>query len=216
MIYVDSREDEKIFRFFVKMLEGSTIGFEKKMLEVGDVIDENKSLCIERKTIPDFINSFTSHHLQNQLINMRQNYKKNFLCIIGDFKSLYFQPHFEKFTVSQKIGMFASLSARFPEVNIVQLPNDSQYVLFIKKLLEKLEDDKVVEYKVEKFVPKDEDIITAIVCQVPGIGYAHAKEITKKYESLPALQYSLDSGEFELDGIGKKRLEALRKYLCER
>ena len=63
-------------------------------MESGDyawVIDGEKKIVIERKSVADFINSVRDGRLETQLTNLEQ-FDEPYLFIHGNFKSLYYVP----------------------------------------------------------------------------------------------------------------------------
>ena len=84
LIFVDSREiPNGILEYFGQY----DCEVQQKSLLCGDFIISDR-VCIERKTVNDFINSITDKRLFQQLQNMKENFERPILLIEGQ-DSLY-------------------------------------------------------------------------------------------------------------------------------
>lgn len=176
MIKVDAREPEVIF----ELMKKEEVDFEDGgLLPVGDFIHEEKDICIERKTIADFIGSIRSGHLQKQLLQMQQ-YKHKYLFISGDIRQYVVND--PSWTAEHHAGSLISCSVRY-DVKIIQFPNDMQLVKGVKKLCDKIDDGKVVNFlQTEAFKPKAEDLPFSLLMCFNGVGQKKAQKFLKKKE----------------------------------
>jgi len=175
MIKIDSREDSKVFNLFEKL----EIEYEKEMLSVGDIVCNDKSVCIERKTIKDFVNSIKKNHLQEQLANMQENFENNYLIISGGLKELAFSPI--QWTVEQHLGSLASLAVRY-NVKILQVDNDTQLVKLAKKIIDKTNDGKSPTGYIKRIKYTEDNIHINMLRAIPGIGLKKASKFLEKEE----------------------------------
>lgn len=67
IIKIDMHEPDKIKQY---LQDSKYCDFIIETLPIGDIICEEKSVIIERKSYPDFVGSFKSGHLQKQLLQM--------------------------------------------------------------------------------------------------------------------------------------------------
>jgi len=79
MILVDDRE---LKSGICAELEKLNVEFKVQRLKVGDYII-NEKVFIERKTVPDFIESLKDQRLFKQVVTLRQNYKRTIIIIEG-------------------------------------------------------------------------------------------------------------------------------------
>ncbi len=209
-LLVDDREPDKIFKYLAK--EG--IEFEKKRLEIGDIVFPDKQVIFERKSVCDFIGSFSNGSLQNELMNQEQNYPagKSYLIISGSFKDLFFNPQFKHFTLEQRLGMLASIAVRYNST-LVQVDNDEQLVKIVKKICDKTDDGKELTRPIIKVGRKSEDTYLSMLRCFPGISAEKAKAIKEACPNLLALQKSLREGVFCVNGLGVKLTAELKKEL---
>ena len=127
MIIIDKREKNSVI---IDELNERNIGIEKKQLEVADYIIGD--IAIERKTLPDFVNSMLSKRLLRQLGELKQ-YPKQILIIEGtDDNPLY---EFGKINPNAIRGMMLSAILDFG-IPII-LTKDSEETAEFLILLEK-------------------------------------------------------------------------------
>ena len=182
MLKVDNREPEKIF----KLLDKFEIPYEKVELPVGDFLLEEKGICIERKSITDFISSLWSKHLHKQLLQMEQNYPNNFLIVSGDVKDLFFQGSFLKINVENWIGSLVSILVRF-NIKLLMVQNDAQLVRAVKKICEKVGDGKTITIKDTELLKNKltkEDIFIKLLTCYPRIGIKKAEKLLKENKEI--------------------------------
>ena len=156
-----------------------------------------KNICVERKEISDFISSIQSKHLHKQMMVMEQAMKEQkfarcFLIIIGNYKALYlkgeiirrtrgFNPY-AKWTQNHHVGSVVAMSTDFPNVNIIQVENETQFVYAIKRIIERLENPKQRTYMdTELFFKKmtTEDIKIKMLSCIPRLGLERAQQVSE-------------------------------------
>ena len=210
MIIVDDREPPQIFKKFEKF----EIPHERAVLPVGDFVDYDKNLCIERKSVCDFIQSMITGHLQKQLLNMQENFKHNYLVISGNFEDLFFNKHFRWFDVDKKLGMLASTAVRY-DVKMIQVANDNQLVQLVKKLHSKTADGKEPMQEVFSLPYNKRDTFLSILMCIPNISVVRAQKIRKKYTTIPNLIVALKDSSFDVQGLYKREVKELKKVFLE-
>lgn len=179
-MYVDTREPPKIFN----LMEKFDVQFEKKALEVGDFVKGD--VCIERKTIEDFVQSIKSGHLQKQLLKMEEKFARPYLIISGTYKSLFANPYFKYWTTNNHMGALAHLS-RYPKLKVFQVPNDTQLINLVTRIMRKSFDGRTVtvaDTEVFRKSMDSEDIKMCLLCAIPGIGYEKAKKLRNNVDFL--------------------------------
>lgn len=156
-----------------------------------------KDICVERKDISDFIQSIQSKHIHKQMMIMEEAmksdvFKRCFLVIIGSHKQLYakgeiirrtrgFNPY-AKWTQNHHVGSIVAMSTDFPNINIIQVENETQFVYAIKRIIERLENPKPRTYMdTELFFKKmtTDDIKTKMLSCIPSLGLDRAKKVSE-------------------------------------
>lgn len=197
-IQIDTREPAKIQRLAKKVWEAEELEF--KTLPVGDIVCGN--ICIERKTVEDWLNSLTSGHLQKQVIQMQENYNTSYIIISGTFKNLFFRKNITTWTIDQWLGSLASVSAR-SKVKILQVDNDTQLMKLCKKLFDKHSDGKVFDITNTELLKNQIDteiMALKIACCFPRIG---VKTAQKMFQKSPQIKSAIEIIITEMKKIGK-------------
>jgi len=178
MLKLDVHEPESIR----KLLRKQGIEFEVKALPYGDFLYDKK-ICIERKEIKDFVGSIRSGRLKLQLWKMQNHFPYCYLIISGEFKTLFHSPYFRTWTVNHHLGAIASLSARF-NVKLIQVPNDSQLVNLVGRLIAKHTDGKVpmlADTHIKAHIQQlsQDDVKLGMFCALKGISVSKARMLRK-------------------------------------
>lgn len=212
-IIVDTAEPKKVQQMF------KTQGIKHKVekLLIGDFVCNE--VCIERKSMPDFVSSIKSGHLQKQLLQMQENYKQPFLIISGSLKELHalgeiirrksrFNPY-AGWTVNHHVGALASVGVRY-NVKVLQVDNDTQLVKLVSRIIEKAFDGKVKTYlDTELLAQKDkmgiEDTKLLMLKSIPNIGLERALTLRDHVDIKLTLHDGSELTEnylYNLDGFG--------------
>ena len=210
MIYIDTREPPKISRYAKEV----GMVFEEIELPVGDIVDNEKGICIERKDMHDLVNSFRSGHLDKQLMQM-EAFDHPFLLISGTPEDLAIGGHVH-WTAEHQTGLLKHLMVRFPKLKVAQTRNDHQLVMLTKKLIEATNDGKKIDItQTELFklaAPETpEDVHALMLTAIPGIGIVTARALLAKYPFHELFGKTSKELE-EVDGIGKKTAEKIKTY----
>lgn len=212
MLEVDHREDEKIFKY----LEKIKFPFERKQLTLGDYLDSEKNICVERKEALDFLQSYTSGHLQKQLTDIDANYEEGYLFISGAtkqfFESMYFNSslptYIKRINRKSYDKMKIHLSKSFSHIKIIEFYNDHDLVDGVIELFTYTGNKRITQ--VVRLKSSKEDVLLAQICCVPGIGVEKAKKILEKYK--PRDLYQIDETALKnIDGIGPKIAEKIKE-----
>lgn len=208
---VDSREkSQDLFDAFDIYGAEKKFTWEKTYLEVGDVVCGN--ICIERKDAGDFVGSVMDGRLKEQAAKMFMNFKHKYIIIEGNPFKTNSQIHHNAL-----IGMMASLSAKYG-IHILNVENQNQFVYACYSLVNKhvlQEEFNPETHSMLKHKITDEEIIVAMLHQIPGLGYDKAKAIAGLYgNSLKRIMNDINYGDLiVLNGIGKKTAEKIINIL---
>jgi len=203
-LIVDISEPSQI----VSKVEKLGIPFKVDKLPIGDFLYGN--ICIERKSISDFVTSLRAGHLDKQLMQMEENYEKNFLLISGTPEDLYLSSHIKNWTVEHQLGALAHLT-RFRKIQVLQVANDNQLIKLVQKIITKQTDGKEMSIMNTELMMLKGKMTTADTKQlmlscIPKVGRQKAKKlcnhldvkITKKDGTEISDKYLKT-----IDGIGK-------------
>lgn len=202
MIKVDDREDEKIRKALTK--EG--LEFTIEHLETGDVVDIEKSVCIERKAIADFVMSVMDGRLFEQTIRMCEQFTHCFIIVVGEVDELFWVKI--KWDLNHHYGTIASLLCK-TKVKIVQVKNNSQFALLCKKIMEKA-DGTALDIPILK--TNRDNIHLAILCQIPGISVNKGKKILEHYPTIHDVFNATKEQLMDLEGIGETIAQNIKAF----
>lgn len=209
---VDTREDDKIFRLLEKLKQPYT----KQQLPIGDYLEETKNIVVERKTVEDFLGSYVSGHLSEQLTNLESNFDEYYLFISGNFKNLFFQPlpqQLKHITVESYIKMRIHLLRSFKGLRIVEFDNDTQLLKGVVELFT-YEGSKKID-RIVRMRSTKEDVNLAMIAVVPGIGIERAKRLLKVVHTPFRLVHMTETDLKNIDGIGDVYAKRIKEYFKE-
>jgi len=210
--FIDVHEDKKIIKVFDK----EKINYEVRSLKVGDynVVggDEKVStICFERKSFDDFVGSVYSGRLFEQLMNMQKNFDYNYLFVVGYFEDFVKGCIYSKRkapTVEWYLGTIASILVRY-DVKVFAVKNNRQMVRLMKKIVEKIDDGRGVEF-VKRIALTTDDRVLNVLCCVEGISVEKAKRVLEKFSLYDLFLVEVDDL-IKVPGIGRKLAENIKK-----
>lgn len=210
ILYVDVHEPEEI----VEMLRREKgIYVIVKPLEVGDYCFSN--VGIERKTLRDFYNSIVhgDKRIWRQMFDLKRAFERPMLAIEWD-ESFLSSPGVER-TIR---GALASIFLM--GISVLTIPSTSRSVRpFVDQLayLFFSSDKKALSMRPIPEKPKDrekKDIISDILCMIPGIGRKQADLIAQKVNSIEEVCRLSDEDLKKIcPKLGPQRLAMLRWIL---
>lgn len=212
MIQMDTREDEKLAKYFE--LEP----VERTALPVGDYLIPEKNICIERKSFMDFVASYCSGHLQDQCENMEINFETYYLFISGGYNYLALQSSpfkyiSEKSYNKQKMHLLLS----FPGLRIIEFSNDKQLIEGVIEMQNYTGTARRKEI-IRREQNRDDTYLSILTC-FKGMSLRRAKAVAEKYKDIHSLMDSLKLVEtkelFGVKEINKKIFENLRDFFRE-
>ena len=180
-IIVDTAEPPKIQNAMKKLSESVVV----EKCDIGDIVCGE--VCVERKSMSDFISSIMAGHIQKQLLQMQQ-FKHPYLIISNSFKDWQGSQRFTSgyknkgFGVEQYIGSLASCAVRYG-VTILMVDNDTQLCKLAMKLITKHHDGKEVTIKDTELLKNSittEDLKLKILTCFEGVGLIKAQKMLKK------------------------------------
>jgi len=171
-------------------------------LKVADYIA--KGVAIERKTIPDFLNSMINKRLFSQLEEIQQ-YPQKLLIIEGE----NLLSNTGGINPNAVRGFLLSIATKF-NVPLIFTKNSEETAQYIFLLAKKQEKDFSINAKKRNLTPKEQKHF--ILEGFSGIGPTTAKELLEKFKTLKNI---FNSSEEELKEILGKKSEDFKKLLDE-
>ena len=198
-----------------------------EQLAVGDFLIENKNtgskFCIERKIFSDLIGSIYNSRIFNELYKMNETYSHNFLIVVGDIDAIYKEraklkamgivQNVKTFSRNQLLGIMSSVAARYPNVEMIFVKDDDEFIEILLMLAEKLTDGKEIRSMAIAKAKSQENMYRNVLMAIPGISEDKAKKIEAEYPSFSELRAALASDSFKMAGFGPITVERFKKVL---
>ena len=202
LIFADSRERD-ILEYFKQY----DCEVQKKMLLCADFLVSDR-VCIERKTVKDFVQSITDKRLFQQLSNMKENFERPLLIIEGK-ESLYgtLQPNVIRGALSS-----IAIDLGIPIIWTMDIADTAGMIYWIANREQMLE-KRPIALRNKKVPKKLKEMQEYFVSSLPDISNVRAKALLKHFKSPHAI---LEADEKELQkvkGIGKKLAKNIKKVL---
>ncbi|MCQ2964873.1 MAG: helix-hairpin-helix domain-containing protein, partial [archaeon] len=204
IVYADSREgNSKVLRAL------DTIGVEIKIkaMTVADY-QVTEEVAIERKTAKDFVDSIVDKRLFKQARMMMEEFKKPIMILEGDdFYSGFINPDAIR-------GSIASIALDFG-ISIIPTRNQEDTAAMIKRIAirEQKGEKRSISVRTEKKPQNLWEQQLFIIESLPNIGPVNAKNLLSHFGSVEAIINADEKQLQEVDGIGKKTSENIRKVI---
>lgn len=197
-IIIDNREKSSLIPSELFKLE---VPVEFQQLKVGDYIINN--IAIERKTIPDFINSMINKRLFKQLEEMKQ-YPNQLLLIEG------LQEDLETTGINSNAirGFLLTIVLKF-KIPIIFTKDQEETAQYLKILWNKKE--KPISLNISKRNLTKEERLQFILEGFPNIGPKKSEELLKEFKTLKNI---INASEESLTKYLGKRTKEF-KEICE-
>ncbi len=211
IIFVDSREQASNVN--KELFEKEGVKIIMKPLEIGDYV-LSKDVCVERKTVEDFLNSMIDGRLFSQIQNLRHNYSKPLIIIEGNTAELFTLRNIHKNSIMGALTSIA-LDYQVPIIN-TKTPLETAEYLYVIAKREQLDQDKEVRLRVGRKGLTLTEQQRFIVEGLPMVGPLLAKSLLEKFGSIDKIANATEKELQEVEGLGKKKAKLIKKVLTEK
>lgn len=204
VVYADSREgNSKVIRHLTEI----GVDVEINAMSVGDyqVSDE---VAIERKTAKDFVESIMDKRLFKQARELSEEFKRPIIILEGnDLYNGIIHPNAVR-------GSIAALALDF-RISIIPTRNAQDTAYMIKRIaIREQKGEKIpIQIRTEKKPVSLMEQQLFMVESLPNIGPVNAKNLLSHFGSVSNVLNASESELQEVEGIGKKTAENIRKVL---
>ncbi len=200
-IFADHREKRS---GIVKKLLNLGIKIKLKQLEIGDYL-LSSDLCVEYKTVEDFVGSLLDKRLFTQLKEMKK-YPKQLVVIEGE-EDVYAQ---RKLHPNAIRGMLGAICIDYG-VPILQTKNVEETALLLATLAKREQDDNKKEFTLHSSKPltlkeQQEYLISAL----PGVGPVLSKPLLRHFKSVKNIINASEDKLREVELIGEKKAARIK------
>jgi len=205
-IIVDVRERNPRI---IDTLREKGVNVEIKQLPVGDYLLSDR-VCIERKTIDDFLQSIIDKRLMNQLADMRRNFLTPILLLEGS-ANIYSQRAIHPNAIR---GALAAIAVDF---DVPILPTEDEvntaHMLYTIAKREQEDEDRIVALRGEKKPWLMSERQRFVVESLPYVSAVLADRLLAKFKSVEKVMTATEKELMEVEGIGEKKAEEIRKVV---
>jgi Fanconi anemia group M protein len=193
----------------VKKLYELDAEIETAQLQVGDFILSNR-VCVERKTVKDFLQSIIDNRLFNQISEMVANFEKPIIIVEGD-EDIYAERAIHPNAIR---GAIAALAIDF-RIPIIQTACEHETALFLYTIASREQIDKKVSISLrgEKKPVDDSFLQEYIVCGFPGIGRSTAQNLLNHFKTIKSLVNADVKELTKVEKIGKKKAANIKRLV---
>lgn len=203
-IYADVREKNSDIIRILK--ENAQV--ELRQLPVGDYILSDR-VCVERKTVDDFLQSIIDSRLITQAKELSQNFDAPILMLEGDSMKIYVQRDIHPNAIR---GMMSSLAIDFG-VSIIPTQNseDTARTLYVIAKREQEDERRTVSLRGERKPFTLAERQQFIVESLPNVSAILARRLLKHFGSVQDIMNASEKELMEVEGVGKKRADGIIK-----
>jgi len=207
IVFVDSREQasnvtKKLFDREVKVI--------MKQLTVGDYV-LSKDVCVERKSVEDFLASMIDGRLFNQLVDLRENYSKPLILLEGNIDDLFTLRNMHRNAI---IGALTSIALDYqiPIINTKNVDETAEYLYLIAKR-EQFGKDRDIRLRIGRKGLSVSEQQRYIVEGFPLVGPLLARSMLKEFGSVAGIVDADEKDLQNVEGLGKIKAKKIKKIL---
>lgn len=206
-LYVDYREDKQRVELIKKEFP-SFCG--TKALVAGDILviqDDNPIICIETKTLQDFIGSCRNGQIKKEALNMKKIYPYSFILVYDDGK--WNKKYVKPLTDNELYGNILSLMWRY-KVPVVMCANSTHFLKAIKAVIRVVNkgDDPIEQPIVRK---KDSNPFINVLIGIDGVGKKMARVLLDNFKTPGGVFNASDEDLDAIPRLQSKSKESIRR-----
>jgi ERCC4-related helicase len=205
LIYADTREQASSV---VKELTQHDAFVKVKQLDVGDYVLSD-DICVERKTMQDFLESMVDGRLFQQLVSLSSNYSSPLILLEGEREDLFTMRNIHKNAIRGAMSSIAT-TYRIPILYTRDAKETAEYLFLIAKR-EQLGKDKDIKLRVGRKGLTQEEQQQFIVESLPLVGPNMAKKLLAQFGSVEGVFTASEKELLAVEGMGKVKAKKIRK-----
>jgi len=206
-VYVDQRERNS---GIAKKLSEMGANVDVKQLEVADFLVSER-VAIERKTVPDFLQSLIDGRLMGQMSEMCRNFQTPLVMIEGDPATLYGERNIHPNAIR---GAIASIAVNFGiPIIYTTSPEDTAAYIYVLAKREQEGKAKEIALRGEKKAMSLNEWQRFVVESLPNVSAILAKRLLEHFGSVEKV-FNVGEEELqEVDGVGEGKATKIREII---
>ncbi|WP_409200256.1 DEAD/DEAH box helicase [Methanobrevibacter sp. DSM 116169] len=204
IVYADSREGNSTV---IRHLDNIEVNVKVKSMTVGDY-QVSDDVIIERKTAKDFVDSIVDKRLFKQANDLREEFKKPIIILEGDdLYSGFINPNAIR-------GSIASIALDFG-ISIIPTRDSEDTAAMIKRIAsrEQRGEKTNIQLRTDRKPDNLWEQQVFIIESLPNVGPVNAKKLLEHFGSVKKIMDASESELQEVEGIGKKIAQNIRKVI---
>ena len=206
-LYIDDREDKKRIELIQNEFN-STV--EVKRLLAGDILiqqRDNPVICIETKTLQDFIGSCRNGQMKKEALNMKKIYSFSFILVYDDGK--WNKNYVKPLSTNELYGNIVSLMQRY-KVPVIFCANANHFLKAIKAIIRTVnKHDEPIERPIVR--KKDSNLFVNVLIGIDGVGKKMARTLIDEFKTPGGVFKASDEDLDKIPRLQKKTKEAIRR-----
>lgn len=193
----------------IKQLIELGVKIKLESLDVADYI-LSEDVCVEIKTVPDFVNSIIDGRLLSQLKSMKQSFRKPIVLVEG-IEDIYSVRNIHPNAIR---GLLSTIVVDY-SIPILTSRNPKETAGFLRIIAkrEQIDRNKDIYRHGEKKPLTQTELQEFIVSSFPGVGATLAKPLLKKFKTIRNIANASIEELKEVELIGDKKAKAIRDVL---
>ena len=206
-LYIDDREDNERIDAIKNEFNSNV---EVRRLLTGDILiyqNDGPIICIETKTIQDFIQSCRNRQIQKEALNMKKLYAFSYIIIYDDGKmnAQYVKP----LTLNEKYGNIVSLMQRY-KVPVIQCDNINHFLKCIKAIISNVNKfDEPIEQPIVR--KKDSNEMINVLIGLPKVGKKMARILLDNFKTPGGVFNASDEDLDNIPRLQKQSKDAIKR-----
>ncbi|MHA2063619.1 MAG: ERCC4 domain-containing protein [Candidatus Thorarchaeota archaeon] len=205
VIYIDNREMKS---GVIEQLAEFDVEVRQKQLKVGDYICSDR-VCIERKTVSDFLGSVLNQRIFDQLNGLSESFERPVLILEGSPHQLFSE---RKIHANAIRGMLTTIAVDFgiPIIWTNDAAETAAQVFWIANREQVLE-KKEPTIRSNKKARTTQDLQEYIVAGLPSVNSKLSRRLLEEFRSVKEVFKADEENLMKIDKIGKEKA----KKICE-
>ncbi len=203
IIFTDIRETK-----LLKELADMDIQISAKQLEVGDFLISDR-VCIERKTVPDFLESIIDGRLFSQLKELSANFSRPVLIIEGD--NLFGERNIHPNAIKGALNSIA-IDFRIPILWTKSISETAEVIAGLAKR-EQLDLDRSIRHKGVKKAMTESEEQEVFVAGLPSINLTLAKRLLSHFRTIKRIVNAGEKSLQKIEGIGEEKAKRIKRLM---
>ncbi len=210
VIFVDHREQASSVS---KTLLDLGAVIHTRQLEVGDYI-LSESICVERKTVEDFLTSMIDGRLFSQLVSLSESYPSAFMILEGSLDNLFSLRNIHKNAI---LGAMTSIAVNYRiPILFSRDAHETAEFLFVTAKREQLGKDKHLRIRTGRKGLTAREMKQFVVESFPLVGPAMAKALLTHFQTIKSIVNANEKELQEVANMGEKKARRISKLVNEK